>query len=150
MSARTAAEHDYSELQYVSADDVNSVVTFRARSASKVGHYNLVKLDIVTGEILCDCRAAECGRECWHVALVPAAWLNHEAVCLARRYNDQQLRKAGEKAARMCRVYRRRSWRILPADQLALLACRTVYRERWAEALAAEAFEGAEKAAIAA
>lgn len=142
MSARTAAMHDHTELEFVSADDLANVVTFRARSASKVGHYNTVSLDIATGETLCDCRAAEFGRECWHADLIPAAWLDHEAVRLARRHTDAQLAAAGRKAARMCRVYRSRSWRVLPDDQLALLACRTVYRERWAPALAAEAAEG--------
>lgn len=147
MSAATAAQHTIAELQYVAADDINNVVTYRSRSASKPGQYNTTQLDIVTGEILCDCRAAEFGRVCWHSDLIAAAWLSHEAVVLARRYNDQQLSAAGRKAANMCAVYRRRCFRVLPDDQLALLACRTAYRERWAPALAAEAAAGVEVAA---
>jgi hypothetical protein len=145
MSARTAAAHCHTELEYVAADDLNETVTFRARSASKPGQYNLVQLCILTGETLCDCRGAEFGRECWHADLVAVAWLNHAAVCLARRYNDTQLGTAGRKAKRMIDAYRGRSWRVLPDDQLALLACRTAYRERWAPALAAA--EAAEVAA---
>lgn len=147
MSAATAAQHTIAELQYVAADDINNVVTFRSRSASRPGQYNTTQLDIVTGETLCDCRGAECGKECWHVDLIAAAWLAHEAVVLARRYNDQQLSAAGRKAANMCAVYRRRCFRVLPDDQLALLACRTAYRERWAPALATEAASGVEVAA---
>jgi hypothetical protein len=144
MSARTAADHCHTELEYVAADDLNETVAFRARSASKPGTYNTIQLCILTGETLCDCRGAEIGKPCWHADLVAVAWLNHAAVCLARRYNDTQLRTAGRKAKRMIDAYRGRSWRVLPADQLSLLACHTAYRERWSVALSA-----AEVAAVA-
>lgn len=145
MSARTAAAHCHTELEYVAADDINETVTFRARSASKPGTYNTIQLCILTGEVLCDCRGSEFNKVCWHADLVAVAWLNHAAVCLALRYNDRQLAVAGNKARRMIDAYRGRSWRVLPADQLSLLACRTAYRERWAPALAAT--EAAEVAA---
>jgi hypothetical protein len=131
MSFVTAAEHCITELEFVSADDVLNIVTFRALSKSgATGAYNYASLDVVTGETHCSCKGAETHRECWHMTLLQAAFEALPAVALARQYTTEQLVKAGTKAARMCRVYRRRAWRVLPADAVALVACRAEYRRR--------------------
>ena len=87
-------------------------------------------LDILTGATHCDCKAAECGRECWHQTLAPAAWDGHSARILAGKYDADQLHRAGRKAHRMCRIYRERIGRCFPVDQLALLVCRAEWRRR--------------------
>lgn len=139
MSFTTASHHCITELEYVSADDLLNIVHYRAVSKSKAhGEYNHVGLDIITGETHCDCKAAECGRECWHRTLIQASWDAHPARIQATGYNNEQLLKAGHKAANMIRVTRRRTWRILPADQLGLLACRAEYAARKAARAAAE------------
>ena len=132
--------HCPTELTYVAADDLTNVVTFRAASKSRPGQHNTISLDVLTGETLCDCKAAECGRGCWHAELVQAAWDGHAVRVLVGRYNAAQLREAGRKAQRMCAASRvRRYWNVLPADQLMLLACRAEYRRR--HPVAAEAVD---------
>lgn len=128
----SAAYHCPTELTFIRADDLHNTVTYSAASKSESGKRHSVSLDLQTGETFCTCRAAECGRRCWHVELVRAAWEGHEAFALAARMNDDQLLKAGRKALRMTMVYRRRTWRVLPADQATLLACRDVWRQRHA------------------
>jgi hypothetical protein len=143
MSYVTAADHCPTELEFVSADDVLNIVTYRAISRSGAnGAYNHASLDVHTGETHCSCKAAATGRECWHVTLLPAAFDAHPARTLAARYTSEQLLAAGTKAARMVRVYRRRTWRVLPADQVAVVACRAEWfrrrqTERAGEAVAA-------------
>jgi hypothetical protein len=137
MSYATAARHEPGELVFLGADDLLNVVHFQAASASRAhGPWNTVALDVITGEIHCSCLGFQTGRECWHLTLVQAAWDAHPARVLASQYNDDQLLQAGTKAARMCRVYRRRTWRVLPDDQVALVACRQEYRARQARATA--------------
>jgi len=114
MSVATAAYHEPAELTYLSADDTNNLVHFQAASASKAnGPWNTVGLDVLTGETHCTCEGAEANRECWHQTLVQPAWDAHSARQLARQYTADQLVKVGTKAARMVRVYRRRTWRVL-------------------------------------
>ena len=132
----TAAEHCPTELVYISCDEINNLAYFVAESASTPGAFNVVGLDVLTGETHCNCRAAEVGRACWHCALVQAAWDGQAACLLAARYNAEQLAAAGNKAASMCRQYRARCGRPLPADALAVLACRCEYRKRQAVAVA--------------
>lgn len=138
MSFASAAHHEPADLIFVSADDIHNTVTFQAASASRAnGPWNTIVLDVLTGESLCNCKGAEANRECWHATLVRAAWDGHPARVLASRYTDDQLVAAGTKAARMCRVYRRRSWRVLPADAVALVACRDIFLTRTRQARAA-------------
>ena len=126
----TARFHCPSELAFLDADDLLNVVHYAAPSKSRPGDANVVALDVLTGATRCTCKAAETGHGCWHQTLVQAAWDGHPARILASKYNVAQLQAAGAKASRMCRIYRRRIWRCLPADQLALLACRSEYRRR--------------------
>ncbi len=130
MSIRTAAHHCPSELTFVAANEVERTVAYTALSKHQAGRVNTVQLCLQTGETLCDCKGAECGRECWHQTLVMAAWLAHPAVCGARRLGPGQLEAFGKKLASMCKVYRERIGRPLPADAVGLLAARTVWRER--------------------
>ena len=100
--------HCPTELAFVDADDRLNVVHFSAPSKSRPGDANIVALDILTGATLCTCKAAECGRRCWHQALAQAAWDGHPARILASKYSDAQLRAAGRKAHRMIAAYRAR------------------------------------------
>jgi hypothetical protein len=132
MSIITAAYHCPTELVFVDADDLLNVVHFSAASKSNPSRVNTVALDVVTGETHCDCRAAECGKECWHQTLVMAAWEGSADVAYVARLNDEQLLTAGRKARAMCRSYRARCGRCLSDDQVLLLACTTVYYARQA------------------
>ncbi len=123
--------HCPTELAYLDADDLTNIVHYSAASKSRPGDANIVALDTATGASFCNCRAAECGRSCWHQALAQAAWDGSPARILAGKYTNDQLRAAGSKAAHMCRWARHRRFRVLPADQLALLACRAEYRRRF-------------------
>lgn len=143
MSATTAAQHTIAELVYVAADDINNVVTYRSRSASKPGQYNTTLLNVLDYSTSCNCAAAQHGRTCWHVEHVATAWVQHPERILASRYNAEQLSNAGRKAHRMVTVYRARCWRTLPADRLALLACRDEYRRRAEAVLLLEAADAA-------
>lgn len=71
--------HCPSELTFHSANVGLGIVYFVADSASKPGEYNVVGLDVETGESHCSCRAGEVGRDCWHRSLVQAAWDGHRA-----------------------------------------------------------------------
>lgn len=130
MSARTAAFHCPTELTFVDADDLLNLVHFSAPSKTSPDTLNIVGLDVITGETFCNCKGAECGRECWHQTLVTAAWEGHPARLLAGRYNDDQLTVAGRKALAMCTAYRARIGRTLPDDATTLVACRCAYRAR--------------------
>ncbi len=137
--------HCPTELTFIDADDLTNIVHYSAPSKSRPGAANIVALDILSGATFCTCRAAECGRMCWHAELVQAAWDGHEARLLAARFSADQLRNAGSKAGHMCAWARHRRFRVLPADQLSLLACRAEYRRRFPAAV-----EVAAAAAIAA
>ena len=139
MSIQSASFHCPTELTFVDADDLLNIAHFSAPSKSAANKVNTVGLDIITGETFCTCKGAECGRECWHQTLVRAAWDGHSARVLASRYNDEQLQAAGRKASAMCGIYRQRISRCLPADQVALLACRAEYRARRGVAVSAVA-----------
>lgn len=138
MSFQSAAHHEPTELVFLSADDIHNHVYYQAVSVSKAnGPWNTAVLDVISGEIHCSCLGFQTGRECWHATLVQAAWEGHPARQLARQYTDDQLVAAGTKAARMVRVYRRRTWRVLPTDAVALVACRAEWFRRRAKASAA-------------
>jgi len=124
--------HCPTDLTFVDACDKTNIVHFSASSKSRPGDANVIGLDILTGATLCNCKAAETHRHCWHAELVQAAWDGHPARVLAARYTDDQLEAAGKKALRTIRAYRaRRYWNVLPGDQLMLLACRSEYRRRY-------------------
>ena len=140
MTAATAARHTVADLTFVRADDLLNIVRYTSVSASGAnGATNHTALDVITGEILCSCKGAGCGKTCWHYDLIAAAWDAHPARAAVVYLTDDELVRAGHKAANMCRVYRRRTWRVLPADQVALLACRVEYRARAARRAAIEA-----------
>jgi hypothetical protein len=126
----TAAFHCPTELRFLSADDTLDVAYFVADSKTAPGKVNVIGLDVLTGESHCSCKAAECGRDCWHAALVQAAWDGHSARLAVARLNNDQLEAAGEKANRMARIYRNRIGRTLPDDATTLIACRAEYRAR--------------------
>jgi len=123
--------HCPSELAFVDADDLTNVVHFSAPSKSRPGDANVVALDVLSGSSFCNCKAAECGKPCWHQELVQAAWDGHPARVLASRYSDAQLQQAGRKSAHMVGWARHRRFNVHPLDQLALVAARCEYRRRY-------------------
>lgn len=71
--------HCPSELTFLRLDRDQRIAYFAADSKSEPGKVNVVGLDTVSGESHCSCRAGEVGRDCWHAALVQAAWDGHRA-----------------------------------------------------------------------
>jgi hypothetical protein len=132
MSARTAPLHSPAELAFVAADETTGIVTFAAPSKSHPATPNTTSLDTLTGATFCDCRAAECGKECWHVALVAAAWYRTPAMLDTLWLTDRELSAYGKKLGAMCRIYRARTGRVLPMDAINLVAARAEYRRRQA------------------
>lgn len=129
MSFVTASHHCITELEFVSADDIRNEVTFRSASHSQPGGFHTTILNVLTGETSCSCFGAKHG-ECWHETLAMAKFHSLPAYGLAYAYTSAQLLTAGHKAANMLRVTRRRTWRVLPADQLALVCVRAVWHHR--------------------
>jgi len=74
MSARTAPQHTPAELVFVALDDAGEIAYFRSASASHADRPNVTAIEIMTLDTFCFCKGAECGRTCWHVAHVAAAW----------------------------------------------------------------------------
>ncbi len=137
MSARTMAQHSPAELTLAACDDTTAIVSFVAPSASTPGKHNTVSLDTATGAIFCDCKGAECGRECWHRDLVLQAWERHPAVLDVKWLPTDRLIRYGMKVSAMAAVYMARCGRTLPADAVAILAARYEFRRRAAAAPAA-------------
>lgn len=134
MSIRTAALHTPTELAFVGADDTTGIVTFIAPSKSHPATPNTVSLDTTTGAILCDCKGAESGQDCWHGDHVLAAWLRTPAMADVRWLTNAQLVRYGTKTAAMLAIYRVRTGRVLQADQVNLVAARSEWRLRTARA----------------
>jgi hypothetical protein len=76
---KSSLTHCPSELAFHSLNAALGIAYFVADSESEPGKLNVVGLDTQTGESLCSCRAGEVGRDCWHRALVQAAWDGHRA-----------------------------------------------------------------------
>ena len=130
MSARTAPLHRPAELALVAVDDTTGIVTFRAESRSNPTRPNHTAYDTATGATHCDCKGAECGRQCWHADLVAAAWLASPAMADVRWLTDAQLARYGTTAAGMVNTYRARTGRVLPMDAIGLVAARSEWRRR--------------------
>src|SRR5207249_963450 len=126
----TATAHRPDELTFLDCDDRTSTVVYTAPSASILARRWTVVLDVLTGATACDCWATRNGRDCWHRALVAAAWEAHPAAHEARFMTSEQLLNSGVKGRRMCAVYRHRIWSTILADRLALVAARGEWRRR--------------------
>lgn len=116
-------------LRLVVCDPALDVITFAADSKNDPARTNVVALDIATGNTLCDCRGAICGKVCWHCQAVADAWQQHPAVRALRWLTDVQLLRCGRKAAGMVAAY---GAHVRADDALTLLAARTEYRRRHA------------------
>lgn len=130
MSTATAALHRAAELAFVAADDLTGIVTFTAPSKSHPATPNTTSLDTTTGAILCDCKAAEWGRQCWHAEHVAAAWLRTGAMNDVLWLTAAELARYGTKLSAMVRIYRARTGRVLPMDATNLIAARSEWRRR--------------------
>ena len=101
MSARTAAQHTADELTFHGIGS-NGMAVFSSASASRPGARNWTYRDAATGEALCECRAAECGRSCWHLDLLETAWLMRAvAPFVAALAEDELLATATAARARL-------------------------------------------------
>ncbi len=83
MSATTAATtatpqrallHTPDELTFVTLDAAGEIAYFRSASKSHADRPNVTAIEIMTLETFCFCKGAECGRTCWHVVHIAAAW----------------------------------------------------------------------------
>lgn len=79
MTAATAVNHTATELTFKGMDELGEIAYFWSASASKGGKHNVSAFDHTTGTAYCFCRAAELGKECWHVAHVEAAYMAYIA-----------------------------------------------------------------------
>ena len=130
---RSAARHSHAELLPVSI--VGDIVTLAAASASRPGEWNHASYDLTTGAAHCECKAAQCGRPCWHIALLAeraralgAAWGE------VRFLDDRQLAQRGMVLASYVRLYTTRVGRALPRDEERLTMARWEWRQRAAQA----------------
>ncbi len=130
MSARTAPQHTASELAFLGCDDTTGIVAFIARSRHDAGRANTVSLDTVTGATFCDCKGADCGRTCWHMDHIEAAWLASPVMREVRWLTAAQLRRYGTKHRLCVDTYRTRANRARADDMLALVAARYEWRKR--------------------
>jgi len=108
--------------------------TLIARSRHDATRVNTVGLDTATGAIFCDCKGADCGRTCWHMDHIAAAWLASPAMQQVRWLTGAQLRRHGMKHRLCVDTYRTRANRARPDDMLALVAARYEWRKRAAVA----------------
>lgn len=127
---QSAAAHTPAELTFLDACDLTGIVHYAAPSKHEAGRINVVGLDTTTGAIACDCKAAQCGRSCWHGAHVAAAWLASPAMLAVRWLTAAQLVRYGTKHALCVATYRTRIDRALADDMLALVAARCEFRRR--------------------
>jgi hypothetical protein len=139
MSARTAPLHRADELRFLDACDRTNIVHFQSDSRHAAARTNTTGLDVLTGATYCDCKAGECHKVCWHLAAVIAAWDAEPARCEVAWLTDAQLVRYGTKAAAMLAVYRARTGRVLPMDQINVVAARAEYRLRQAHIAAPRA-----------
>lgn len=130
MSAKTAAAHTAQELTLVAADDVTGVVAYAAPSASQPGRVNTVSLDTLTGDAHCDCTGAMCGRQCWHLDHVAAAWAQTMWDTGVQWLTAAQLVRSGAKHRLCVDAYTARIGRSRLDDRAALLIARAEYRRR--------------------
>ncbi len=130
MSTTTAALHTPSELSFIGADDHTNIVVFQSTSEHDTNRVNTTALDTVSGAIICDCKAAEFGRVCWHADHIAAAWRQTPAMRACRCLSSTALINQGRKAAMMIATYRQRCGRPLQDDVLTLVASRGEWRRR--------------------
>lgn len=124
---QSTAAHTAADLTFSGVNVDESLIYYRAPSASRPGKVNEVALCALTGATLCDCRAAECGHHCWHRAVVAEAFAAHPAVRAVTGLPDATLLAYGKKCANFVRQYRAACGRALPFDAVALVAARFVW-----------------------
>jgi len=130
---RSVARHSPAELVPVAI--AGDIVTLAAASASRPGAWNHTAYDLTTGTAHCECKAAQCGRPCWHLALLAdraralvAAWGE------GRFLTDRELAQRGMVLAGYVRLYTVRVGRPLPRDEERLTMARWEWRRRAAHA----------------
>ncbi len=130
MSTATALLHRPAELTFIGCDDQTGIVVFQSPSEHDANRVNTTALDTSTGAIICDCKAAEFGRVCWHADRIAAAWRQTPAMRACRFLSSTALLNQGRKAAAMVNTYRARCGRPLQDDVIALVASRSEWRRR--------------------
>jgi len=71
---QSALLHTPDELTFVALDDTGEIAYFRSASKSHADRPNVTAIEIMTLDTFCFCKGAECGRTCWHVVHIAAAW----------------------------------------------------------------------------
>jgi len=150
MSAATKTLHRPAELTFIGCDEATGIVVFQSTSAHDAARVNTTALDTGTGAIICDCRAAEFGRVCWHQDHVVNAWHQSPAMRACRFLSSTALINQGRKAAAMVVTYRVCCGRPLQDDVIALVASRSEWRRRAALAAPAIVAVDADDLALAA
>ncbi len=130
MSIATASLHSTAELTFIGGDDQTGIVVFQSASTHDANRVNTTALDTVSGAIICDCKAAEFGRVCWHADHIAAAWRQTPAMRACRFLSPVALINQGRKSAAMVATYRQRCGRPLQDDVLLLVASRNEWRRR--------------------
>ncbi|HEY8601064.1 MAG TPA: hypothetical protein VIL85_21705 [Thermomicrobiales bacterium] len=136
MSVATKPLHSPAELTLIGCDDRTGIADFQSDSEHDAARINTTALDTTTGAILCDCKGAEFGRVCWHQDHVVTAWHQSPAMRATRFLSPVALLNQGCKAAAMVTTYRARCGRPLQDDVLTLVASRSEWRQRVAQAAA--------------
>ncbi len=130
MFTATATLHSPAALTLIGGDDQTEIVVFQSASEHDANRINTTALDTVTGAIICDCKAAEFGRVCWHADHIAHAWHQSLAMRACRYLSPVALLNQGRKAAAMVATYRTRCGRPLQDDVLLLVASRSEWRRR--------------------
>ncbi len=134
MSTATAPLHSTAELTFIGGDETTGIVVFQSASEHDAERVNTTALDTSTGAIICDCKAAEFGRVCWHADHIVNAWHQTHAMRVCRCLASTALLNQGRKSAAMVATYRQRCGRPLQDDVIALVAARCEWRRRQATA----------------
>jgi hypothetical protein len=71
---RSALLHTPDELTFVALDAAGEIAYFTSASRSHTDRPNVTAIEIMTLDTFCFCKGAECGRTCWHIIHVAAAW----------------------------------------------------------------------------
>lgn len=123
MSARTAAQHSPTELTYHGTS--GEIAVFSSASASTPGARNFTYRDTVTGEAHCECRGAECGRQCWHLDWVHTAAIMTQVARFVASLNAAGLCATGQAAGARVKANS-----ATVTDIAVYYQCRAEYRRR--------------------
>jgi len=128
MTAATAVNHTVRELTFKGMDELGEIAYFWSASASKGGKHNVTAWDRTTGTAYCFCRAAELGKDCWHVAHVEAAYIAHVAAeQVAKAITLAEVEAIGRAAKARIAAWGALTVLVSPLDRAVYTEARRVY-----------------------